>query len=123
MISPQAHDEGFRLKQFIKSKGISQVQLAEIFDVQKGTVSKYINGALRLSNDQIRLLNNKYDLSFDWLYNGEHPMTVHKKEDKNLMLNLSDLKQLVQQLQSRVKKQEIELHKLVTDFYAAKHSV
>ncbi len=61
---------GERLKEIRKSLNLNQRQLADIFGVKQGAVSKIENGTQKLDAYMLSLLMEKYDIRIKWLLSG-----------------------------------------------------
>lgn len=56
-----------RIAKIRKKKGITQSQLAEILNVKRGTISKYENGKLAISDKKLKELSEIFNVSVDYL--------------------------------------------------------
>jgi transcriptional regulator with XRE-family HTH domain len=61
---------GGRLKAIRKSLGLNQGQLADIFKIKQGAVSKIENGTQKIDAYMLSLLVEKYDIRIKWLLSG-----------------------------------------------------
>lgn len=79
-----------RLVRLRKQKGLSQFDVAETLHVSRQAISKWESGNTLPSTDNLKLLSNLYDVSVDFLLNGEEdqpsdelPNTVEKSPLSN----------------------------------------
>ena len=79
-----------RLVHLRKQKGLSQFDVAETLHVSRQAISKWESGNSLPSTDNLKLLSNLYDVSVDFLLNGEEdqpsdglPNTVEKSPLSN----------------------------------------
>jgi len=63
-----------RLKIFLNKIGISQAELADMFGIDRSTMSKMLNGKLRLQIDLLQKLHYKFFLNLNWLLCGTGKM-------------------------------------------------
>lgn len=58
---------GQRLKELRKSKRLTQQQLADIFFLNKSSISRYENGSQLPENEQLQKLADYFEVSIDYL--------------------------------------------------------
>lgn len=63
-----------RLREIMKSRGTTQVELAAAVGVTQAAVSKWLNGAIP-KGDQLLALARSFGVTMDWLLTGEEPKT------------------------------------------------
>jgi len=100
-----------RLKQFRKSKKLSQKEFAEVIGVYQPNLSKYESGNKNITNDMLyKLYTYEPDLNLDWLLTGRGSMfystQIHLKiqtEEQSLKdAEIKLLKEKVQHLESMI---------------------
>ena len=67
-----------RLVRLRKQKGLSQFDVAETLHVSRQAISKWESGNSVPSADNLKLLSNLYDVSVDFLLNGEEDQPSHE---------------------------------------------
>jgi len=70
-----------RLKIFLNKIGISQAELADMFGIDRSTMSKMLNGKLRLQIDLLQKLHYKFFLNLNWLLCGTGKMKYDVNDD------------------------------------------
>lgn len=70
------------LKQYRKSKGLSQEKIAEMLGVSRQAVTKWENGQTTPSSDNLIALADLYQVSLDELLGKPHPSGEDKETDR-----------------------------------------
>lgn len=71
-----------RLKIFLNKIGISQAELADMFGIDRSTMSKMLNGKLRLQIDLLQKLHYKFFLNLNWLLCGTGKMRYDMNDNE-----------------------------------------
>lgn len=71
-----------KLSELRKSKGLSQIELAKILNVNQNTISRWENGDREPNPDMLKTIANYFQVSVDYLLENE-PLT-NKKIPKDL---------------------------------------
>ena len=67
-----------RIKGIREELGLSQIIVSADTGIQQSKLSKYENGTLEPSLEQLGILANYYEVSIDWLLGNPH----HRKHDR-----------------------------------------
>jgi len=113
-----AQEEGVRFKEFLKKIEVKAIKMAEILNVQRGTVSKYIQGDVRIPSDTVVFLRKEYGLSFEFFYCGVRPIIVKDVKDKNLVTSTEELKMQLTLIANRLESYTSITDKLVKEVYS-----
>ena len=81
-----------RLKIALKSKNISQAELARRTGIGRNSISDYINGKYEAKQDNIFLMANVLEVNEAWLMGMDSPMT--RESHESTFLNDLDPKQI-----------------------------
>lgn len=108
-------DQSERLALFRNKINLYQKELAEILNKDQVTISKYENGNAFIPADDIKILHNKYRLSYDWFYDGVGDMLDSKDDKSDLLKEISTLITNYKQLELRFNKLEYAVKKLYSD--------
>lgn len=81
-----------RLLYALKSKGISQQELSELTNINKGNMSRYINGIANPKMDKIELIAKVLKINGAWLMGYDVPMNEdnHQNELKETVMKKID---------------------------------
>lgn len=109
-------DEAKRLKAFRIAENLTQQEFGEYLGKTESWVSRAESGDRSISIDDIKILNSKLNLSFDWFINGIGKMKASKK-DENLLTTTTDIKNEIKLLTSKLEDHDKIIKKLVRDFY------
>lgn len=111
-----------RLKIFLNKIGISQAELADMFGIDRSTMSKMLNGKLRLQIDLLQKLHYKFFLNLNWLLCGtgkmrydvnDNELDIIEEQNKNNKYNecLEKYIKVLEELNDLRKKVEFLLEK------------
>src|SRR3990172_113679 len=67
---------GERLIEFRKHYDLTQKDIAEVFGIKSINISDVENNKQRLTQDQLPLLQERYNLNINWLLTGRGPMLL-----------------------------------------------
>lgn len=110
---PNTPDEAKRLRMFLKSKKITQQDLADLYGKTQSVINRYLTGEIVIPTGLIKLLYQKYNLNTDWIYNGHKPMVLHEKENRSsLVTDISELKSEIETLKSNLAKMQRDIKML-----------
>ncbi|MGN5953171.1 helix-turn-helix domain-containing protein [Sphingobacterium lactis] len=109
-------DEAKRFKSFRRAENLTQSEFGELLGKTESWVSRAENGDRTISIDDLKVLNSKLGMSFDWFINGTGKMKVNKK-DENLLTTTTDIKNEIKLITAKMDQQDKVLKKLVRDFY------
>lgn len=109
-------DEAKRFKTFRLSENMTQEEFGEILGKTISWVSRAENGERTISLDDIKILNSRLGMSFEWFINGTGKIKASKK-DENLLTTTTDIKNEIKLLTSQVENHDKIIKKLVRDFY------
>jgi len=73
-----------RLKLIIKDKGISQTELSKLLEFSEGGISKYFSGKENPGRKFLTLLQEKLNVSSDWLLTGKGSKYLGTQEKPTL---------------------------------------
>ena len=79
-----------RLVRLRKQKGLSQFDVAESLHISRQAISKWESGSSVPSADNLKLLSNLYDVTVDFLLNGEENQQIHEPPNANENTPLSN---------------------------------
>jgi hypothetical protein len=116
------NQEAERLRMFMEKENISSDEMQTIADKPQSTISKYLNGHLRIPANVVKRLHFKYHLNFNWFYLGTGSMKVKALEKKDLVTDLTEMKADILQLSSKLLRAEETISKLVEDFYSFRNN-
>lgn len=71
---------GERVKQLRKELKITQEQLSETLGITTIAISRIENNKVNLNSRNAKLICSTYDVSYDWLMDGEGEMFTHASE-------------------------------------------
>lgn len=71
-----AKDIGQRIKFALKQAGLNQRSLAKLLGITDASVSAYIQGDARMTEESYALLSEKSGVSIDWLITGKPPTEI-----------------------------------------------
>ncbi len=76
-------DFGYRLELYLKSKNISQDELAILSGVTRQTINNIVNGKSSASSDLlIKMSKSYFDLNINWLLSGKGNMIYENVKDE-----------------------------------------
>jgi len=110
-----AQEEGQRFAEFLKKIETKPINMAAILEVQRGTISKYISGEIRIPSDTVVFLHKEYKLSFDFHFCGIRPILVKDQKEKNLVTSTEELKMQVNLISKKLDGYVSKTDKLITD--------
>ncbi|WP_211348414.1 helix-turn-helix domain-containing protein [Sphingobacterium yanglingense] len=110
-------DEAKRFKAFRLAENLTQEELGEALGKTKSWINKVENGSRRITLTEVSILRKKFDMSYEWFYEGKGKR-VESGKDENLLTVTTALKNEVDLLKQKVEKQDQIIKKLVRDFYA-----
>ncbi len=110
-------DEAKRLKSFRLAENLTQAEFGEILGKTESWVSRAESGDRSIGIDDVKILNSKLGMSYEWFINGTGKMKQSKK-DQNLLTTTTDIKNEILLLTAKVEQQDKIIKKLVRDFYA-----
>lgn len=111
-------NDGKQLKKFLERENITQAEFAQMLDVKQPVISKYISGLLDVPLDVIKFLHRKYQMSYEWFFEGIGSMKVKEVDKKNLVSDLNDLRDTLSVLQHKVVKMDRDFKKLHAEYHA-----
>lgn len=109
--------ESKRFRAFRKFIKISQKDLASNLGISQSDISKYENGEYQIPIEVIRRLNEKYQMNYEWFFNGIRPMQKPMQDSKSLTTDISQMKSEHEILIEKIKSLESMLKKIARDFY------
>lgn len=110
-------DEAKRLKAFRQAENLTMEEFGAVLGKTKSWVHKIEHGLRRIRVDEIRTLREKYNMSYEWFYNGKGKRIESDKEE-NLIKVTSDMRNEIELLRQKLDKQDQIIKKLARDFYA-----
>ena len=76
-----------RIKTALKMNGITQQELAERTNINKGNMSRYVNGNANPKIDKIELMANVLGIDGAWLMGYDVPMDRNYEKDKIIVVS------------------------------------
>lgn len=116
-------EEGHRLKLFMEREGITQPDIAELLNVDRSQVSRYISGGLKVPLELVKTLHLRHKLNYSWFFHGAGTMKVKEIEQKKLMNDVTDILATLSVIMASQESMRDTVNKLVRDLYADKHKV
>jgi transcriptional regulator with XRE-family HTH domain len=96
--------EAKRFKDFRKTIGLTQYELADTLGVKQDLISRYERGAYTIPLDIVKQLYFKYKLSYVWFFHGYGKQTV---DDVGRATIATDLKEVL--LENNILKEKIKV--------------
>ena len=116
-------NEGAQLKMFLKQIKLTQTELGEAVGKDQQRASKWIKGELKIPQDVLAQLHEKFNLNYEWWYNGAMPMVLKTKANPTLVTDISKLKADVHLLTSALEKLQKDFKSLYIDHHALKQEL
>ncbi|WGQ15621.1 helix-turn-helix domain-containing protein [Sphingobacterium faecium] len=96
--------EAKRFKDFRKSIGLTQVELADDLGIKQDVISRYESGKYVIPLDVVKFLYTKYKLNYVWFFHGFGKKIVDEKAKATLT---TDLKEVL--LENNILKEKIKV--------------
>lgn len=110
--------EAKRFKDFRKSIGLTQVELANDLGVKQDVISRYESGTYTIPLDVVKFLYTKHKLNYVWFFHGYGKKIVDEKVKATLTTDLKEvllenniLKEKVKVLEDRFEKLDESIDK------------
>lgn len=108
--------EAKRFKDFRKSIGLTQVELADDLGIKQDVISRYESGAYSIPIDVVKFLYTKHKLSYIWFFHGfgkkivdEKPKATLTTDLKEVLLENNILKEKIKVLENRFERLDSSL--------------
>ncbi|MGJ1359998.1 helix-turn-helix domain-containing protein [Sphingobacterium siyangense] len=112
--------EAKRFKDFRKSLGLTQYQIADDLGVKQDFISRYERGTYTIPLDIVKQLYFKYKLSYIWFFHGygkkivdEIPRATIATDLKEVLLENNILKEKIKVLEDRFERLDVSIDKRI----------
>jgi transcriptional regulator with XRE-family HTH domain len=117
------NQEAERLRMFMEKENISSEELQNLTKKLQPTISKYLNGHLRIPAAVVKMLHFKYHLNFNWFYLGTGRMKVNVLDKRDLVTDITEMKADILLVTTKLQRAEETIAKLVQDLYAFRNEM
>lgn len=118
MAKPELTEEAQRLRQFLEHIKLKSIDLAAELSIERSFISKYLNGALHIPISLIKHLHIKYNLSYQWFFNGVGRKQINVKEERTLITDMGNILASVGAMEAQIEMLNKKVMKLTRDLYA-----
>lgn len=95
-----------RFGMFLETVGVTATELCHDTGRDKSIVSKWVNGKLKPPYSILKYLHKKYNLNFNWYFEGTGQPVLKTVDKRNLLTDVNDLVATIKMLTAKQQQQD-----------------